>query len=104
MAGTTAITIVNRLSFGNLKGCIVDLDTTAYASAGVTLSAAQLEMKEIIFADFRSTENGYHFTYDYTNGDVQIWFYDYDAVADGAAIDFTNTGDAGTCRGIVFGY
>ncbi len=37
--------------------------------------------------------SGYIFEYDYTNAKILVYYFDYDAVADGAAIQVPNTTD-----------
>lgn len=47
-------------------------------------------------------KSGYVFEYDYANKLVKAYYYDYDAGADGAAIEVANTTDLSAVTGVRF--
>ena len=48
------------------------------------------------------SKGGFVFEYDYTAKKVKAYYYDYDAVADGAAIEVANTADITAANGAKF--
>lgn len=90
-------------SFGSLKGSIAEVDIGSYPTNGEALTAGEFGLSQIVGIMPISTENGYVCIWDRANSKLKVMFFDYDAVADGAAIEFTNTGDAGTFLLLVLG-
>jgi hypothetical protein len=97
------ITKVAQGTVGNRKWAIFDVDITTYVALGVVIPPADIGMAVVEHVMANTTEKGYDFSYDIANGKLKAWYYDYNAVADGAAI-VANTGDLGTSRIMVLGY
>ena len=101
---TKTVTIQDQYVQGNKKVVIADVDITSYTSGGEPLTPADLGLQGINYVSMKSTENGYDFSYDYTNQKIIARYYDYDAAADGVAIAVPATTDVGTLRLKAEGY
>lgn len=75
---------------------------SSYATGGESLdfTSAGLDMFRTVLGVLVETKSGYLFEYDYTNKKVKAYRFDYDAVADGAAIEVANTTDLSAVTGV----
>ncbi len=72
---------------------------SSYPTGGEALTPANIGLNYIRFIIFEPTL-GYVLTYDYTNQLVLAYYYDYDAGADGAAIQVANETDLSGLTGV----
>lgn len=97
---TKSVTINDTEFAGAMKVRIADVDITSYTNGGEGFTPSDMGMHRFQFVSVFSTENGYLFTYDYTNEQILA----YEAGADGAALDeVADTTDVGTTRVMAFG-
>ena len=71
----------------------------SYPTGGESLTAAMLRLAKIETIE-PFAKSGYVFEYDYTNKKMLAYHYDYDAVADGAAIQVADTTDLSAVTGV----
>lgn len=85
------------ISLGNAKMYLGSVTlSNSYATGGDTLNlATALGVDKILRAilTVQSGSSQYILRYDNTNGKVKAYYYDYDAAADGAAIEVAATTD-----------
>lgn len=82
-----------------IRGTIAFDDS--YPSGGEDLDLSKelpTEVQHVIIEN----KSGYIFEYDYANKKVKAYYFDYDAEADGAAIEVTNTGDLSAVTDVRF--
>ena len=65
---------------------------SSYPTGGEALDLSKHMPNEIEFISFES-DDGYIFQYDRTNKKILAYYFDYNAGADGAAIEVANTTD-----------
>jgi len=103
----TLAEVATESTFGN-KGtvmllCTVDFDGGDYATGGVAVDFSGY-ITTIYFVAMEPTD-GYVYIYDSVNSKMKVYFADYNAVADGALIEFTNATafDHGPVKCLVIG-
>ena len=96
-----ARSMVDKCSFG-FKMITGSLAFGAYETNGVAWDLRKFFPTEIHMIIFE-TRGGYVFEYDYTNRKIKSYYYDYNAGADGAAIEVANGTDQTTpCADVRF--
>ena len=78
---------------GNKNIVVCDIDfTNPYPTGGESLTPALVGMQQFDLV-LASPDTGYIFEFDYTNNLILAYYFDNDAVADGAAIQVANGTD-----------
>lgn len=95
--GALSITVTDRFVEGNKRHVIGTVTfPSSYATGGDTgLTAAALGLDVVDHMEI-SHPSDYALEYVYASGNVLAFYYDYDAVADGAAIQVANGTDLST--------
>lgn len=97
---TKSVTINDTEFAGAMKVRIADVDITSYTADGEPFTPSDMGMHRFQFVSVFSTENGYYFTYNYSNEEIEAW----EASTDGSALDeVSGTTDVGTVRVMAFG-
>lgn len=104
----TVTSLMRRVAkLGDVTGFAVyagTVDVTNYNSTTQpTITEIKDKFKDIIAVVFDVSDNGHIFEWDLANDTVIARYFDYDAVADGAAIEVATDVDAGAANFIAFG-
>ena len=84
-----AVTQVESGVMGDLRYNVCDVTFSGtYPTGGESLTAAHLNMSQAVYLVLAEPQDGYLFLYDHTNSLLMAYYFDYNAVADGAAIEF----------------
>ena len=100
MALTVNITRMSKIDRESVREGTIDFGAS-YPTGGESLTPANLNLQDINHIDI-SSKNGYLFEYDYANKKVKVLYFDYDAAADGAAIEVANGTDLSALTGVRF--
>jgi len=92
---TATVDVLDTEFAGAMKVRIVEVDVTSYTASGEPFTPSDAGMHRFQFVAAQSDENGYYFTYDYTNEVIKA----YEASTDGSALDEAGgTTDVGVVR------
>lgn len=96
----TVTTVRSQEVIGRKVLTVADITfDSSYPTGGEALTASDLSLAAL---DIVLAENaaGYSFEYDYTNSKLVARYFDYNAVADGAAIEVPDTTNLSTLSGV----
>lgn len=90
---------------GNRRVVYADVTTSSYTTSGDAFTANDFALGEIVSIGIEdaATSTGFLVNVDYTNSKFKAFYFDYDAAADGAAIEAAAASDIGTYRVRVVG-